>query len=444
MLPRLKHFFLPDIDVEHADDARRIVRAGLAVIAVLVFVVGGWLAFAPLSGAVIAPGFLRVDTYRKTVQHQEGGIVREILVREGQVVKAGEPLLILGDVRVSAGFESNRTQLDGELARQARLQAERDLGDAVKFPDLLTRRAKDIRVAELMQRETALFRVRRSVLESQVRLLRSNVVETRAEISALESEIVADDTSIRLQKEELEANEQLIAQGFITKAHVLGLKRNVADYESRRGQNMAELAKAKQKISEVELRILALRNGYMQQATDELKDSTGKVFDLEERMRASQDAADRQTVVAPVAGSVVDLKVTTIGFTVGPREPLMDIVPANPDLIVEARVRPEDINNVGQGATADVRLTSFKQRLVPVVTGKVTYVSADRLQEKQTGAPYYAAYVHIDAASLKEAGDLHLQAGMPAEVYVRTGARTPLIYLLDPVIGFIKKAMREP
>ena len=268
MLPGLKHFFLPDVDVEHADDARRIVRAGLAVIGVLVFVIGGWLAFAPLSGAVIAPGYLRVDTYRKTVQHQEGGIVSEILVREGQVVKAGEPLLILGDVRVSAGFESNRTQLDGELARQGRLQAERDLTTAVRFSDSLAKRSKEARVAELMQRESALFRVRRSVLDSQVQLLRSQAGETRGEIAALESEIKADDTSIRLQQEELDANEQLIAQGFISRAHVLGLKRNVADYESRRGQNMAELAKARQKISELELRILGLRNTYMQQAAD--------------------------------------------------------------------------------------------------------------------------------------------------------------------------------
>ena len=444
MLPGLKHFFLPDVDVEHADDARRIVRAGLAVISVLVFVIGGWLAFAPLSGAVIAPGYLRVDTYRKTVQHQEGGIVSEILVREGQVVKAGEPLLILGDVRVSAGFESNRTQLDGELARQGRLQAERDLTTAVRFSDSLAKRSKEARVAELMQRESALFRVRRSVLDSQVQLLRSQAGETRGEIAALESEIKADDTSIRLQQEELDANEQLIAQGFISRAHVLGLKRNVADYESRRGQNMAELAKARQKISELELRILGLRNTYMQQAADELKDNTAKVFDLEERMRASQDASDRQTVTAPVAGSVVDLKVTTVGFTVGPREPMMDIVPANPDLIVEARIRPEDINNVSQGASADVRLTSFKQRLVPVVAGKVSYVSADRLTERQTGAPYYAAYIRIDPASLAAAGNLHLQAGMPAEVYVRTASRTPLLYLLDPVTGYIRKAMREP
>ena len=444
MLPGLKHFFLPDIDVEHADDARRIVRAGLAVIAVLVIVIGGWLAFAPLSGAVIAPGFLRVDTYRKTVQHQEGGIVSEILVREGQVVKAGEPLLILGDVRVSAGFESNRTQLDGELARQGRLQAERDLTSAVRFSDSLAKRSQDARVAELMQRESALFRVRRSVLDSQVQLLHSQTGETRGEIAALESEIKADDTSIRLQQEELDANEQLIAQGFISRVHVLGLKRNVADYESRRGQNMAERAKARQKISELELRILGLRNTYMQQAADELKDNTAKVFDLEERMRASRDASDRQTVTAPVAGSVVDLKVTTVGFTVGPREPMMDIVPANPDLIVEARIRPEDINNVSQGASADVRLTSFKQRLVPVVVGKVSYVSADRLTERQTGSPYYAAYIRIDPASLAAAGNLHLQAGMPAEVYVRTASRTPLLYLLDPVMGYIRKAMREP
>jgi HlyD family type I secretion membrane fusion protein len=444
MLTGLKSFFLPDIDVEHAADARRIVRAGLAVIAVLVFVVGGWMAFAPLHGAVVAPGLIRVDTFRKTVQHQEGGIVREILVREGQRVNAGDPLLVLGDVRVSAAFDAVRTQLDGELAREARLQAERAAAERVTYPKEILDRIKDPRVAELVQRETNLFTTRRAVLASQVELLRSQVLETRSEMAALEGEIQADDRAIAYQKEELASNEQLIEQGFITRSRLLTLQRNVADYESRRGENLAELSKARQKISELEFRALGLKNNYMQQAADELKDSTGKVFELLERVRASRDAADRQTVTAPVGGTVVDLKVTTLGFTVGPREPLLDISPDDPDLIVEARVRPEDINYTRQAADADVRLTAFKQRLTPVVSGKVIYVSPDRLTDRSNGTPYYTAHVRVDPASLAEAGDLKLQAGMPAEVYIRHSARTPLQYLVDPVLGYIRRAMREP
>jgi HlyD family type I secretion membrane fusion protein len=218
----------------------------------------------------------------------------------------------------------------------------------------------------------------------------------------------------------------------------------VAEYEAKRGEAQADLAKARQKVSELELRILTLRNDSMKQATDELKDSTTRVFDLQERLRPSQDAAERQLIAAPVSGVVVDLKVTTVGAAVGPREPLLDIVPEDPDLIVEAHVRPEDINYVHSGSEADVRLTSFKQRITPVVTGTLVYVSPDRLADKANSPPYYVAHVKIGAQALRDAGDLNLQAGMPAEVFVRTAARTPLQYLFDPVTGYIRRAMREP
>lgn len=443
-MPGLKHFFLPDVDVEHADNPARIVRAGLAVIAVLVLVVGGFMAFAPLSGAVVAPALVRVDTFRKTVQHQEGGIVRQILVREGQKVAAGEPVVVLGDVRVNATYDSLRTALDGELAREARLQSERAFAPGVRFAQELLARGKDPRVVELMGREAALFAARRATLESQIELLRAQVAETRAEIAATEAEIKSDETAIALAREEAAAAEQLIAQGFVTRTRLLTVQRTVADYESRRNENRAELAKARQRVAELELRILGQRNAYIQQAADELKDATGKVFDLRERFRASADVAERQTVTAPVGGTVVDLKVTTVGAVVGPRDPLMDVLPDNPDLIVEARVRPEDINNVKAGAEADVRLTAFKQRLTPVVSGKVTLVSADRLSDRSSGVSYYAVHVRLDPRSLQEAGNLQVSAGMPAEVYVKTVARTPLLYLLDPVVGYVRKAMREP
>lgn len=444
MMPRLKNYFLPDVQVEHADNPARIVRAGMVVIAVLVLVVGGFMAFAPLSGAVVAPAFVRVDTFRKTVQNLEGGIVRRILVREGQKVAAGEPVVVLGDVRVSSTYDSLRTALDGEIAREARLQAEAALAPAVRFPEELLSRQQDPRVAELMGRESALFATRRSTLESQIRLLRTQVAETRAEITATEAEIVSDEAAIALAREDADAAEQLISQGFVTRTRVLAVQRTVADYEARRNENRADLARARQRVSELELRILGQRNAYTQQAVDELKDATAKVFDLRERFRASADVAERQTVTAPVAGTVVDLKVTTVGAVVGPRDPLMDVVPENPDLIVEARVRPEDINYVKTGSDADVRLTAFKQRLTPVVSGKVVLVSADRLADRASGTAYYSVHVRLDAASLREAGNLTVSAGMPAEVYVKTVSRTPLLYLLDPFVGYVRKAMREP
>jgi HlyD family type I secretion membrane fusion protein len=305
-------------------------------------------------------------------------------------------------------------------------------------------RAKDPRVRELLERERSLFTARRDSLEGQVQLLRTQIRETQGEIEAWTGQLQAGDEAIRLQKEELAQNEGMVGQGFVSKSRILTLQRAVAEYEARRGENLAELAKAKQRVAELELRIVTVRNNYMEQAANELKESTARVFDLQERLRPSQDAAQRQVVKAPVAGEVVNLRVTTLGAVVGPRDPLLELVPENPDLIIEARLHPEDIASVSKGAAADVRLTAFKQRITPVVYGEVVYISADRLQTKPEEPPYYIAHVRVGAQALKEAGDLRLQAGMPAEVFIRTESRTALQYLLTPVSAYLQRSMREP
>ncbi len=435
---------LPSVATREAVNAHRIIRAGLLVIAVAFLGVGGWVAFAPLSGAVIAPGLVKVDTNRKTLQHQEGGIVKEILVRDGDRVNAGQTLIVLDDVRVDATLELLRTQLDAELARTARLSAEREFARALPFPRELTGRSGDPRVAELIRRETTLFKVRREALDSQVKLLESQADETRAEIAARFDQETAGASSISLQQEEIDANEALIDQGFVSKTRLLALKRVRSEYEARRSENQAELAQARQRVSELELRAVSLRSAYMQKAADEHKESIMRVFDLQERLRPSVDAARRQNIAAPVAGEVVDLKVSTIGAVIGPRDPLMDIVPQDLELIIEAHVRPEDINNVAVGAQADVLLTAFKRRITPVVTGSVVYVSADRISDRNSGMAYYVARVRIAPEALKEAGDLRLHAGMPAEVFVKTSERTVLEYMADPIIGYVRRGLREP
>lgn len=434
-----------DASAEYAKEARKLIRAGLAVLAVLVFGIGLWMVVTPLSGAVIASALVKIDMNRKTVQHQEGGIVKEVLVRDGSRVEAGQVLLVLDDVRVDATNELLRTQLDGELAKAARLDAERALEDAVGYPEELTLRSgTDPRVAELIRRESAVFATRRSVLESQVKLLREQIREARREAGALADQVKAEEHGLKLQKDELDANVALAEKGFMSKTRILGFERAVADYQSRLGEHQAALAQSKQRAGDFELRIVSLRNQYMQQATDELKESTSRIYDLRERLRPSMDAALRQKVVAPVAGEVVDLKVTSAGAVIAPREPLLDIVPVNPELVVEARVRPEDILYVRAGGDADVKLTAFKSRTTPTVTGQVVYVSADRLTDPTNHVTYYLARVKLSPQALKEAGDLQIQAGMPAEVFIRTPERTPLQYLLEPMSGFVQRSFREP
>lgn len=435
---------LPRFGAIAGDDARQAIRTGLGILAAGLAAGLAWAAIAPLSGAVIAMGEVKVDMNRKTVQHQEGGIVKSILVRDGDRVAAGQPLILLGDVRVDAAYDALRLQHLSEAARHARLLADRTLAGTIDFPPALRAAAGDERVAEVLQREQALFVARRQTLEEQKRLIARQIAESEQEASALGRQVGAATRALALQRDEVAANRALLDKGFVGAMRVKNVERAATEYEARIGEHQAELAKARQRSSELALRAKTLENQFMQAAADELKESGNKLFDLEERLRPSKDAAERQRIVAPIAGEVVDLKVTSPGAVIGPREALLDIVPTNGKLILEGRIRPEDINHVAVGGAADVRLTAFKSRLTPTVVGRVTYVSADRLTDRATGQPYYGVHVDVGPEELRQAGDLRLQAGMPVELYLRTAGRSTLQYLLDPILGFVTRGLREP
>jgi len=443
MANALRDLLLPALDVEHADRPWPLIRAGILGCVLLVLAIGIWVALAPLSGAVMGAGIVKVDMNRKTVQHQEGGIVGEILVRDGSKVEAGQTLIVLKDVRVDAGSETVRTQLDAELAKAARLSAEQSGDSQTSFPPELTARGSDPRVAELLRHESSVFRVRREALANQVALIHGQVREARDEIKARSAQMKADDKGLKFQREELAQNRSLAEQGFVSKTRLLVLQREAAQYESRRAEGAAELARAQQKVSDLELRAETLRSQFNQEASNELRQTSAMIFELRERLRPAQDAEQRQRITAPIAGEVVDLKVTSVGTVIAPREPILDIVPENPVLLVEARVRPEDISFVRPGAQADVRLTAFRQRITPTVVGTVSYISADRLVDKTSNAPYYVVHVRVPPEALRKAGDLKLQAGMPAEIFIQTTARNALQYLLDPVLGFMQRSLRE-
>jgi len=434
----------PAEDTGEAESPRGLIRAGIGGILVLMLAVIVWAALAPVSGAVIAPGAVRVDMNRKTVQHQEGGIIGEILVRDGSRVKAGETLIVLKDMRVEAGIEMVQTQLDGEIAKAARLTAEQVWAENVSFPAELLKRAGDVRVEELLRRETTLFRARRESYDTQLKLLRAQTSDITAEIRAREQQIKADRAAVRFTREELVSNQGLLKEGFISKVRILTLERSLADVEARLGEHEAELSAARGRVSELQLRAESLRTSMMQEAATEMQKTTVQILDLRERLRPFQDAADRQRIAAPIPGQVVGLKFTTVGAVIGPRDPILDVVPDNIELIIEGRIRPEDINYVSVGAEADVRLTSFRQRITPTVTGSVIYVSADRMEDKVDRMVYYVVHVRVTPEALAKAGDLKLQAGMPAEVFIKTAARSALLYVLDPISGFLQRSLREP
>ena len=422
----------------------RLSRAGFGVLALGFLVMVAWVVLAPLSGAIIAPAFVKVDMNRKVVQHQEGGIVKQIMVRDGDRVQMGQTLAVIDDVRLDATLDLLRTQHDGERAKAARLEAERAFLPAVEFPQEFAARSGEPKVVEILQREVALFRARREALDSQIEVLHKQIGQTEDEAKALAGQIAAEGRALKSQREELALNEKLFKQNYVQKTRLMTLERAVAEYEARWAEHRAELAKTRQRSSELELRVLAQRNAYVQSATDELKEITTRLFDLEERLRPSKDAADRQRIAAPIAGVVVGQRVFSAGAVVGPREVLMEIVPEDKTLVVEARIRPEDINHVRKGSDAEVRLTAYKQRTTPLVAGNVNYVSADRMLDTQTGTPYYVVHVDVTAHALEAAGNLRMQAGMPAEVYIRTDSRSAFDYLFAPVTAYLRRGMREP
>lgn len=421
----------------------RLSRLGLITLGLvgLIFIV--FILLMQIEGAVVAAGAVKVDLNRKVVQHQEGGIVKAVRVRDGQQVAAGQTLIELADVAVDAGAGLLRNQYDGELARNTRLAAEKSMRTQLAFPANLTRRLSQPGVREIVDRERALFVARRDTLDSQISLLKKQIEDVQSEIAALERQIEADRTALVLQKEELAVNQKLVEQKFIQRTRIIALERAVAEYATRLGEHEADLARSRQKINDLQLRILAQRNEYTESATRDLRESSNKQLDLEQRLRPMEDAARRQFIVAPVAGVVVGQKVFTAGSVVGPRDVLMEIVPNEAKLVVEAKVRPEDITHVRTGAQADIRLTAFRYRDTPVVSGKVTHVSADVFTEQQTGAVYYNVLVEVSRDALARAGNLYLQAGMPAEVFVKTVRRSIATYLFEPVTSFLNRALRE-
>jgi HlyD family type I secretion membrane fusion protein len=428
-------------DLDTRAELARQTRRMLFPLAVVAGLIAFWSATAPLSGAVVANGQLKVELNRKTVQHQEGGIVREILVRDGQRVRAGQPLLVVGDVRSDSELSLFQDQLRAARMRSARAEAEAALQTRfVAPPDL----AGHPQAASHFVREHALFTARRRTLDEQVVALEKQIREAHAQAGALGSQIAATENSARLSAEELEINNKLVKEGFISRTRLLELQRGASDYSAKVGEYRSELAIANQRAGDLEARIAQARNQYQQQAADELKDASAKMRELEERLRPSRDQVERQIVRSPVDGEVMSLHVSAAGEVLGPRQPILDVVPENEKLVVEARIHPQDIGHVHKDAPAEVRLSAFDARIVPLLPAKVLFVSPDRVTQPDTNESWFVATVEVDAASLKNNPQIHLHAGMPAELFVTTPQRTLFQYLTKPLSLFAARAMREP
>jgi len=422
----------------------RLGRRGLAIFLLGLVPMAAWICTAPLSMAVVAPAFVKVDLNRRPIQHLEGGIVRQVLVRDGQRVRAGEPVLMLGDVGVDVDRNRLAYRAVVERAGLARLESEQLRAASLQFPDDLRDAARrDPRIAQAMAKEASLFASRRTSLESEVALMRAQREQVGKEAVALRAQIANIERSLALQRQDLELNRGLQRDAFISAAKLSQLEAAVADYASKADERRSELARAGGRITDIDLRIRSLQNAYVQTASDEVKVSLARLTDIDQEVRKTDDAASRQVVVAPAGGEIIDLKFTSPGAIVRPGDSIAEIVPSDARLMLEAHIRPEEINHVHLQQKARIKFTALKYRGAPMVEGEVTYISADRLVDKATGMSYFSVLVAANDKALSAQHEVTLQAGMSAEVYIDGSSQTPLQYLVEPVMSTFRKAGRQ-
>lgn len=427
----------PGLDEVGGRTARRL---GIATIVIAFGGFGGWAALAPLGSAAVARGEVKVESYRKTIQHMEGGIVRSILVRDGDPVAAGQPLLLLDDTAIRARWTQLTFQLWDTLATRARLLAERIEADKVNFAELPN--PDHPRAREVIHAQEQLFNARRTMLSGQVAVLKKRMVLNEREAEALAAEQMSADRQLKLIQQEIKSTQYLVDRGLGRMPQLLSLKREGERLTGQRDDYGARIARLRQAQASTELDIANITYKHMDEVATQIRETEAQARDLEQQLAAATDSLKRMVVRSPQAGVVMGLGVHTIGAVVQPGDNLMDVVPRNESLIVEARLAPEDIDRVHAGREARIRFRTFLHGLTPPALGTVTQVSADLFHDERNGQPYYQARVALDPASVAKLPG-PLVPGMQTDVLITTGERTALEYLIDPLGRAIGTAMRE-
>jgi HlyD family secretion protein len=419
------------------------LRTGLRVLIVAAVIAGGWGTFVPLGGAIVAPGVIVVESKIKKVQHPSGGIISQINVKDGSHVAAGDLLVRLDETQARANNQMLAKQFEQVQMRIARLTAERDGAADITLPHHLADREMEDDINELMISERGQFTARSVTRNSQKELLHSHSQQLREQIVGLEAQTKSKAEQIELIAKELTGVQDLYNKGLSTITRLAGLQREASRLDGERGQIISGIAEAKAKISETDIQLLRIDQDFRTEVTKELREAKDKEAELTERTTAANDQLRRIEVRAPVAGLVHELAVHTIGGVVAPGETIMEIVPETDDLVIEARLPPQDINQVQLGQTSHVRFPAFNQRTTPQLAGLVSYVSADLSRDKQTNATYYTVKVTLPASERHRLGDLQLVAGMPAETFLQTTSRTLLSYLLKPITEQLARMFNE-
>ncbi len=416
------------------------VVAGAVIVAVAFGGFGTWAAVAPLDSAVIAHGQLTVESKRKTIQHREGGIVREILVKEGDAVVPGQVLLRVDDAKAQSTLDALHAQYDATLAELARLRAERDGRAVIAFPSELGDQAG---TASMIAGQQNQFEERRKRLEAQTSVLEQRIAELNAEIDGDKVQQGALNRQIGLSRNELKGLRELADKGYYPKNKLLGMERDIARLEGEMGGAAAAEARARKTISETDMQLLEARHAFREQVAKDLDTAENRSSELRQQLVAAKDTVHRLDVVAPVAGIVQNMKVATTGGVIGPGMELMDVVPSADRLVIDAQVQATDIEAVQNNQAAEVRFSALRGRSTPVLQAKVMTVSADRILDQRTGQPYYAARVEVSDEQLARLDGRHIQPGMPVEVMIKGGERTALDYMLRPLSDSFATSFKE-
>ncbi len=414
---------------------------GFVIIIVVFGIFGGWAGLAPIDSAAVASGSVTVKGNRKTLQHLEGGIVKEILVRDGDLVQKGDVLVILDNAQTEAELQILQGQMFTVKALEARLLAEREGTEKIDYPPELL--VDDPRAKSAVSTEERQFLVRSQSISSEAKILEQRLGQLEAQVDGLKAIIKSKKNLSKSFSKEIKDNRALLAEGFIDNRRLRDMQRSRETLIGEIAEHQSSIASTHIRVGETKLQILQLNKQFQTEVVAELSEVKAKVFDIKERIVAISDRVSRTNIVSPISGMILGLQAHTVGGVISGGTPILEIVPQGNELIIEAQVSPNDIDRVVLGLIADIRFSVFKSGITPVIQGKVMTLSADSLTDEQTGMPYYLARVEITAQGLEDLGELQLLPGMPAEVLINTGSRTLLEYLIQPASDAFARALIE-
>jgi epimerase transport system membrane fusion protein len=436
---------MSDLDITRFADDRPVRRLGYIIVILIFGFFGGWSLLAPLGSAALAPGSVTVEGYRKTVQHLEGGIVKAIHVRDGDTVVKGQVLIELEDTSSRAQLETLRGQLFSALAREARLIAEREGQATIAYPAILQQESHDPRAQEAMRVQDQSFTVRKRSREGEIQIFKEQLRQLYARIEGIKSQKASRNSLALSLSNDLTDFRAMLKEGYVEKQKVSELERRLAEAEGDRGDFIANISTAQTQIAEISLKILQIEKEFQREVIDELSKVQSELSELREKTQWLTDTVTRTIIKAPESGMVLGLTVHTLGAVIAPGGHLLDIVPQQEKLIIEAQVSPIDIDRVHIGQSTQIRFSAFKNAKTPKVAGQLTSLSADRLTDEKNEVSYYLARIAVDKTGLEDLRQrgLILLPGMPVEVLINTGDRTFFQYLMQPLSNIFARSLIE-